>query len=63
MIAVPVEQVRGVLTECGERGVAGAVVLTSGFSELGAAGREVQQEILEIARRHSIRLIGRTVSA
>ena len=39
-------------------GVAGAVVLTAGFSELGAAGRALQREILEIARRHSIRLIG-----
>ena len=46
------------LAECGAAGVAGAVILTSGFSELGSDGRAVQQEILEIARRHSIRLIG-----
>ncbi|TDW24395.1 bifunctional acetate--CoA ligase family protein/GNAT family N-acetyltransferase [Kribbella kalugense] len=61
VIAVPAEQVPQVLTDCGERGVAGAVVLTSGFAELsglGDTGRAVQREILEIARRHSIRLIG-----
>lgn len=58
VIAVPAAQVASVLTECGAKGVAGAVILTSGFSELGATGRQAQQEILEIARRHSIRLIG-----
>jgi acyl-CoA synthetase (NDP forming)/GNAT superfamily N-acetyltransferase len=58
VIAVPAPQVASVLAECGHQGVAGAVILTSGFSELGASGREAQQEILEIARRHSIRLIG-----
>ncbi|WP_328519836.1 bifunctional acetate--CoA ligase family protein/GNAT family N-acetyltransferase [Kribbella sp. NBC_00359] len=58
IIAVPAEQVRQVLTECGAKSVGGAVVLTSGFSELGAAGREAQREILEVARRNSIRLIG-----
>ncbi len=58
VIAVPAEQVLDVLTECGKCGVGGAVVLTSGFSELGTAGRELQRELLEIARRHSIRLIG-----
>ena len=56
VIAVPAAQVAVVLAECGHKGVAGAVILTSGFSELGATG--AQQEILAIARRHSIRLIG-----
>ncbi|MGW1344474.1 bifunctional acetate--CoA ligase family protein/GNAT family N-acetyltransferase [Kribbella sp. NPDC002412] len=58
VIAVPAEQVRHVLGSCGAKGVAGAVVLTAGFSELGTAGHAAQQEILEVARRHSIRLIG-----
>ncbi|MEV0804524.1 GNAT family N-acetyltransferase [Kribbella sp. NPDC050281] len=58
VIALPAGQVRDVLTECGAKGVGGAVVLTAGFSELGAAGRQLQREILETARRNSIRLIG-----
>ncbi len=58
VIAVPAGQVREVLTECGAKGVGGAVIVTAGFSELGTAGREAQREILEVARRHSIRLIG-----
>ena len=58
VVAVPAGKVAQVLTECGLKGVAGAVVLTAGFAELGAAGRELQQEVREIARRHSVRLIG-----
>ncbi|NUR98502.1 MAG: GNAT family N-acetyltransferase [Kribbellaceae bacterium] len=58
VVAVPAQQVLEVLAECGKCGVGGAVVLTAGFSELGESGREAQREMLEIARRHSIRLIG-----
>ncbi|MEV0283540.1 GNAT family N-acetyltransferase [Kribbella sp. NPDC050820] len=58
VIAIPAEQVPHVLVSCGAKNVAGAVVLTAGFSELGTAGQAAQQEILEVARRHSIRLIG-----
>ena len=58
VIAVPAERVAEVLAECGEAGVGGAVVLTAGFSELGPAGRQLQREMLAIARRHSIRLVG-----
>jgi acyl-CoA synthetase (NDP forming) len=47
-----------VVEECGQFGVGGAVILTSGFSELGSAGRQAQQELLDLARRHSLRLIG-----
>jgi acyl-CoA synthetase (NDP forming)/RimJ/RimL family protein N-acetyltransferase len=56
VIAVPAARVSEVLVECGRKGVAGAVILTSGFSELGA--NALQGEILAIARRHSIRLVG-----
>ncbi|WP_165550210.1 bifunctional GNAT family N-acetyltransferase/acetate--CoA ligase family protein [Kribbella speibonae] len=58
VIAVPAERALQVVAECGECGVGGAVVLTAGFSELGAPGRELQRELLAIARRHSMRLIG-----
>ncbi|GAA1599316.1 MULTISPECIES: GNAT family N-acetyltransferase [Kribbella] len=58
VVAVPAEGVLEVVEECGRCGVGGAVVLTSGFSELGAEGHELQRELLAIARRHSVRLIG-----
>jgi acyl-CoA synthetase (NDP forming)/RimJ/RimL family protein N-acetyltransferase len=58
VIAVPAAQVPQVVEQCGQAGVGGAVILTSGFSELGSDGRQAQQELLELARRHSLRLIG-----
>ncbi|QNE16962.1 GNAT family N-acetyltransferase [Kribbella qitaiheensis] len=58
VIAVPAGQVLAVVEECGLAGVGGAVILSSGFSELGADGRTVQEELLRVARRHSLRLIG-----
>jgi acyl-CoA synthetase (NDP forming)/GNAT superfamily N-acetyltransferase len=58
VIAVPAAQVAHVVEECGQAGVGGAVILTSGFSELGSDGRQAQRELLELARRHSLRLIG-----
>jgi acyl-CoA synthetase (NDP forming) len=45
-----------VLEECGEKGVAGAILIPSGFAEVGEA--QLQQEVVEVARRHHIRLMG-----
>jgi acyl-CoA synthetase (NDP forming)/GNAT superfamily N-acetyltransferase len=58
VVAVPVDQVVGVLDECGAAGVRVAVVLTSGLGEVGEDGVRRQREALETARRHDMRLIG-----
>ena len=58
VVAVPSAAVPAVVEACGLAGVSGAVILTSGFSELGADGRQVQRDLLKLARRHSLRLIG-----
>jgi len=58
VIAVPAAQVLQVVEECGQACVGGAVVLTSGFSEAGADGQQVQRDLLKLARRHSLRVIG-----
>jgi acyl-CoA synthetase (NDP forming)/GNAT superfamily N-acetyltransferase len=58
VIAVPSAAVPAVVEACGLAGVGGAVILTSGFSELGTDGRQVQGDLLKLARRHSLRLIG-----
>lgn len=58
VIAVPSEQVPSVVRACGERGIRGLVVVSSGFGEAGAAGADRQREILALARRFSMRLIG-----
>jgi acyl-CoA synthetase (NDP forming)/RimJ/RimL family protein N-acetyltransferase len=58
VIAVPAAQVAGVVDECGAAGVGGAVILSSGFGEVGADGNEVQREVVRRARVHGMRLIG-----
>ena len=58
VITVPAEQVPSVLRECGENGVRGAVILTSGFSEVGAEGRAAEKELVGIAEKYGVRFCG-----
>ncbi len=58
VIVTPAAAVPGVLEECGEAGIAVAVILTAGFREAGAEGRRLEAEALGAARRHGIRFIG-----
>jgi acyl-CoA synthetase (NDP forming) len=58
LLAVGGAQVKGLLEECGRRGVRAAVVLTAGFSETGAEGAELEREIVRTATEHNITLIG-----
>ncbi len=46
------------LEACGRRGVPFVIMFSSGFSEVGAEGAAMQAELIEIARRYDIGLIG-----
>jgi len=46
------------LEACGQRGIRAAVLIASGFGELGEGGREREAQLLEIARRYKMRFIG-----
>ncbi len=56
-ICVPARFVPDILRDCLKKGVKAAIILSSGFSESGEAGRKLEQEILEIARQ-GIRIMG-----
>ena len=58
VIAVPAKDVVGAAREAAEAGVRAAVVLSSGFGEMGAEGAQLQRELVQVARRHSMRLVG-----
>ena len=58
IIAVPAEFVPKVMTECARKKVKGAIVISSGFAETGEQGRLLEEEVLQIARKGGIRLIG-----
>jgi acetyl coenzyme A synthetase (ADP forming)-like protein len=58
VIAVPRDGVAGVAEECGRAGVRGLVVISAGFKETGPAGAEAERQLLGIARRYGMRLVG-----
>jgi acyl-CoA synthetase (NDP forming)/GNAT superfamily N-acetyltransferase len=58
VIAVPAPVVAATLDECGRAGVRAAVVLSAGFGEAGPAGRVAEAELVRVARRHGMRLVG-----
>jgi len=58
MIVVPAAHVAPVLEACGRKGVRAAVVISAGFKEIGAEGVVRERELLEIARRYGMRLVG-----
>ncbi|MEF9885869.1 GNAT family N-acetyltransferase [Streptomyces sp. P9-A4] len=58
IVAVPAERVPEAVADCGEHGVRGLVVLSAGYAESGAAGRERQRELVRQARSYGMRIIG-----
>ncbi|WP_344401759.1 GNAT family N-acetyltransferase [Streptomyces longisporus] len=58
VVAVPAERVPEAVTECGEHGVQGLVVVSAGYAESGPEGRERQRELVRHARTYGMRIIG-----
>jgi len=58
VICVPAEAVEDAVKQCAALGVHGVVVITSGFSEVSAEGRAVQDRIVELVRASGMRMVG-----
>ena len=58
MIATPAKTVPDVVEQCGKVGVKGAIIVSAGFKETGAEGKELEAKILEIKKKYGIRIIG-----
>lgn len=56
VVAVPARFVPQVIEECGRKGVKAVAVISSGFKEVGNI--ELEKEVVEIAKKHGIRLLG-----
>jgi len=50
--------VSSVVQECGEKGIKGLIIISAGFSEIGQKGEKLEKEILHIAQKYNIRIIG-----
>lgn len=62
LVATPPGTVPHVLEECGRKGIRGAVILAGGFGEIGVNGKKLEEEILHVARKYNVRLIGPNTS-
>ncbi|MGO4287327.1 CoA-binding protein, partial [Bosea sp. TAB14] len=58
IIAVEGSQAVEQVTRCAQAGVKAAVVMSSGFGELGAEGKEREELMLAAARRSGMRIVG-----
>ncbi len=58
VVVIPYSLVPGALQQCGEKGIPAAIIISAGFREAGREGLERELEVIGIARRYGIRLIG-----
>ena len=56
VFAVPAKFCVAALKEVGEKGISGAIMIPSGFAEVGE--HELQDELVAAAREHSVRIMG-----
>jgi len=58
VIVAPARFVPAIIEDCGARGVRYAVVLSAGFAEAGAPGRQLATELLASAHAAQVRILG-----
>jgi len=58
IVVTPTDSVLAAVKECAAKKVQAIVIVTSGFGETGAKGKELEQEMVRIARNGGARIIG-----
>lgn len=58
VIIVPAPAVLQAVKECGRKGVKALVIISAGFGEAGPEGKALQAEVVEMAARYGMRIIG-----
>ena len=58
IIAAPAKTVPPLVEECGKAGILGIIIISSGFREIGAEGKELENRIREIKRKYNLRIVG-----
>jgi len=57
-IMVPADLVPNTIEDCVKKGVKGVIIFSAGFKEIGEKGKKREKEILNIARKGNIRIVG-----
>ena len=58
IIIVPTQSTPQTIEDCAKRGIKAAIIMSSGFREVGAQGAALEKQCVEIARKYSVRLLG-----
>jgi len=58
VIATPIETVPSIVKECVQKGVKGAIILSTGGKEAGTKGQEIEAQIGRYAREGGLRVVG-----
>ncbi|NQS92370.1 MAG: CoA-binding protein, partial [Chloroflexi bacterium] len=58
VMVIPYKLVPAMLEDCGKKNIPAVVVISAGFREAGMDGLERELELVEIAKKYKIRLIG-----
>ncbi|HEY3310107.1 MAG TPA: CoA-binding protein, partial [Anaerolineales bacterium] len=58
VIVTPSASIPGIVAECAEAGVKGAIVISAGFKEIGPEGVELERRLLENAKKGGMRVVG-----
>ncbi|MCX6012012.1 MAG: CoA-binding protein, partial [Chloroflexi bacterium] len=58
VIITPAATVSGIMEQCGQKGVHSVVIISAGFGESGDEGSKMQSELIAIAKKYRMRIVG-----
>ena len=58
IFVIPAKSVNAAVEECGQKGVKGIVIISAGFKEVGGEGVKREEELIKIAKKYKMRIIG-----
>ncbi len=58
IIATPIRSVADIVSECVEKKIGGAIIISAGGKEIGEQGREIEEKIRRIATAGRLRIVG-----
>ena len=58
IVATPAHIVPQIIEECGESGIAGVIIVSSGFRETGPQGKLLEEKIVRVKKTYGMRIVG-----
>ncbi len=58
VVILPSQYILPVIDDCGKRGIQSVVIISGGFKETGAQGLALENEVLKVAKKYEMRIVG-----